>query len=147
MSSSEVLGIINVVDENEKCVTLWDLSSTSSEAIYSPSSILDLDRVQDSIWPETCFGHEIKTKTMWLYLEFAMKNWKSKYNGRKLNFPIVNQKAIWLWPMRTPETHIKTFTKVFAIGQDTRSGTYTCLEYSPEIIRHLKGIFGPATKS
>ncbi|EPQ63960.1 BgtE-5613 [Blumeria graminis f. sp. tritici] len=95
MSSSEIKGVISIKDK-DKCETLWDLSSTSSETIYSPSSILDLDRVQDSIWPETCFGHEIKTKTIWLYLEFAMKNWKSKFNGRKLNFPIVKKKTIWL---------------------------------------------------
>ncbi|CCU75559.1 CSEP0331 putative effector protein [Blumeria hordei DH14] len=163
MASSEVLGIIDVVEANEICATLWDLSSTLPETIYSPSSILDLDRVPDTFWPEACFGRHIKTKTMWLYLEFAMKNWKSNFNSRALSFPILKQKIIRLWPMRIPETNIPAVNDIFAIGYNTRSRIYSlyhaqlrdgilsnyeaCLEFSPEIIHHLQGIFGPATES
>ncbi|EPQ64922.1 putative secreted effector protein [Blumeria graminis f. sp. tritici 96224] len=75
---SKVKGIINIQDRKKKCVPVWDLSSTPSTSIYSPSSVLDLEIIEDNFWPETCFGHRIKAKTIWLYLEFAVRNWMSK---------------------------------------------------------------------
>ncbi|CCU81497.1 CSEP0247 putative effector protein [Blumeria hordei DH14] len=154
--NSEVKGIINIQDRNIKCVAVWDLSSTPSSSIYNPSSILDLEIIQDNFWPETCFGHKIKAKTIWLYLEFASQNWMSK----KLKIP-VNMRDI-LFLKSTNLTNL-AFNSLFAIGHDTRLGTYSlyyvnvqngglvkpraCLEFSHDIIRHLQRIHGQVTES
>ncbi|CCU75010.1 CSEP0003 putative effector protein [Blumeria hordei DH14] len=47
MSNGEIKGIINIKEKNEKCVTVWDVSSISSNNIYVSSSTLNLDRVRD----------------------------------------------------------------------------------------------------
>ncbi|EPQ63800.1 BgtE-6023 [Blumeria graminis f. sp. tritici] len=161
MSNNKFKGIVNLHDRNDKCVALWDLSSTSSDNIYVPSSILNLDRMPDKYWPETCSGHKIKSKTIWLYLEFALKNWKSRLHGRQLNFPLVKNRIIKLWPMRFPETDDNRLYHGFAIGHDTSLETYhlyhaqirdgifinlePCLDFSHEIIHHLQKILLPAT--
>ncbi|VDB94622.1 Bgt-51948 [Blumeria graminis f. sp. tritici] len=105
MEDLKFKGIINIKDAEEKCVTVLDLASASSDAIYSSSSILDLERMPEKIWPDTCFGHKFKYKTMWLYIEFALKKWPVYGDGEKINFPIVDENGLLFWPVRIPETH------------------------------------------
>ncbi|VDB94684.1 BgtE-5561 [Blumeria graminis f. sp. tritici] len=154
MSNHEFKGIINTINRNEKCVTVWDLSSIRSENIYTPSSVLNLERIKDSYWPETCFGHRILSKTIWLYLEFALKDWESAFYGRIPNFPIIKKKVIRLWPIRTPENHDNSFKNMFAIGYHTELDSYSlyhskiknnlfsgfspCFEFSLSTIRNLR---------
>ncbi|EPQ66863.1 putative secreted effector protein [Blumeria graminis f. sp. tritici 96224] len=108
LKDGEFKGIINLKDEEAKCVSIWDLSSSSSETIYSPSSILHMERVLDKYWPKACFGYWFKYKTIWLFIEFALKDWSANWGGRILNFPIVEQNGSLFWPVRIPETHIKS---------------------------------------
>ncbi|CCU75027.1 CSEP0243 putative effector protein [Blumeria hordei DH14] len=160
MKDYEFKGIINLENRNEKCVTLWDLSSTSLSIAYSPSSVLNLEATQESYWHDTCFGHKFKTKTVLLYLEFALKEWKSKLEGRKLNFPYLLGNVVKLWPMRTPEVHDKTLNDTFAIGYNIKLATYgiylvdirkgafhevnLCLKFSGNDILNIQRILGPA---
>ncbi|CCU75037.1 putative candidate secreted effector protein [Blumeria hordei DH14] len=160
MKNHEFKGIINIENRNEKCVTLWDLSSTSLSIAYSPSSVLNLEATQESYWHDTCFGHKFKTKTVLLYLEFALKEWKSKLEGRKLNFPYLLENDVKLWPMRTPEVHDKTLNDTFAIGYNIKLATYgiylvdirkgafhevnLCLKFSGNDILNIQRILGPA---
>ncbi|VDB94623.1 Bgt-51947 [Blumeria graminis f. sp. tritici] len=160
MKNSELKGIINLEDRNEKCVTLWDLSSTSSGITYSPSSVLNLETMQESYWHDTCFGYKFKTKTILLYLEFVLKEWESKLNGRKLNFPYLLKNSVKLWPMRTPESHDNSIYDAFAIGYDIEQATYgiyrakvrvgnfitaeLCLKFSHDHVHNIQRILGPA---
>ncbi|SZF03290.1 unnamed protein product [Blumeria hordei] len=163
MSNNKFKGITNLDDRKGKCVALRDLSFTSSDNIYIPSSVLNLDRMPDKYWPETCMEFRIKSKTMWLYLEFALKNWKSSLHGRQVNYPLVKSKVLQFWPMRFPETDNNRLHIGFGIGYDTRFETYhfyhaqirdgkfvdlePCMSFSNEIIHHLQKILRPATDS
>ncbi|VDB94631.1 BgtE-5553 [Blumeria graminis f. sp. tritici] len=154
MSNSEFKGIINIEDRKEKCAPVRDLSSTSSHEIYRPSSLSNFERIQDSYWPQTCLGHKFKSKTILLYLEFALKNWVNALNGRKPYFPLVEDLVINLWLIRTPENHDNSFRHAFAIGHNTGLDRYSlyhaevqkgviekfhpCLEFSRDIIRGLQ---------
>ncbi|SZF02346.1 unnamed protein product [Blumeria hordei] len=157
MANGEFKGIININNRKEKCVPLWDISSVMSDNIYIPSSTLNLQKIKDSYWPESCFGHKIKSATIWLYLELALKDWVQAFNGRKPNFPIIKNRLIQLWPIRTPESHDNSFKYVFAIGYHTELDTYSlyyakvmenifenflpCFNFSPDIIRKLQKNF------
>ncbi|CCU75011.1 putative effector protein [Blumeria hordei DH14] len=119
MSNGEIKGIINIKERNEKCVTVWDVSSISSNNIYVSSSTLNLDRFRDSIWPQACFGHKFKSKIIWLYLELAIKYWMSASNGNNLNLPIENQNLNDFLLLRPEETKKDSTYHVFAIGHNT----------------------------
>ncbi|CCU83249.1 putative candidate secreted effector protein [Blumeria hordei DH14] len=105
LSNSEFKGIIDLKERNKKCGTVWDLSSMSSNNIYISSSTLNLDRFGDSYWPHSCFGHKLKSKIMWLYLEFAVKYSMSNLNGSNPNLPLTSQESIHSWFIRPGETN------------------------------------------
>ncbi|CCU74228.1 putative candidate secreted effector protein, partial [Blumeria hordei DH14] len=158
LSNGECKGIIDVEERNKKCVTVWDLSSISSNNIYISSSTLNLDKVGDSHWPQTCFGHKLKSKIMWLYLEFALKYWMSTLNGNNPNLPVTSQKFIRSWFIRPEETNKDSSNHVFAIVYNTKHNTYNlylmkrrnvkvdvpnpCLEFSTDDIDHLRKHIG-----
>ncbi|VDB87930.1 BgtE-40004 [Blumeria graminis f. sp. tritici] len=120
----EFKGITNARNMETKCVPVWDLSSASSDTIYSPSSVFNTERIYDKDWPETCFGQRFKYKTIWLFIEFALKEWSTNESGKKLNFPIVKGNKFRFWPVRRPETHDNSSAYAFAIGHDTNLNTY-----------------------
>ncbi|CCU75029.1 putative candidate secreted effector protein [Blumeria hordei DH14] len=124
MNNYKFKGIINVEDSKIKFRTVWDLSSIPPQEIYSPSSVLNLGREPDNYWPKTCSGIKFKSKAIWLYLEFVMKKWPSHLNGSRLNFPILREKVIWLWPIRTQGNQDNDRRRAFAIGHDTSLDTY-----------------------
>ncbi|CCU75023.1 putative candidate secreted effector protein [Blumeria hordei DH14] len=124
MSNGEFKGIINIKERNEKCVTVWDVSSISSNNIYISSSTLNLDGVRDSIWPQTCFGHKFKSKIIWLYLELALKNWMSTSNRTSPNLPIKNQTLKDFLLLRPEETNKDSTYHVFAMGHDPISNAF-----------------------
>ncbi|CCU83221.1 CSEP0270 putative effector protein [Blumeria hordei DH14] len=154
ISNGEFKGIIDVEERNKKCVTVWDVSSISSKNIYISSSTLDLDRFPDSYWPESCFGHMLKSKLIWLYLEFALKDLMSTFNGSNPNLPIGNQKLRHYWLLRPEETNKDSSHHVFAIDHDTQLNTYKlyhiktrnlninalkpCLKFSSDDIHRLQ---------
>ncbi|CCU75019.1 putative effector protein, partial [Blumeria hordei DH14] len=125
MSNGEIKGIINIKERNEKCVTVWDVSSISSNNIYISSSTLNLDGVRDSIWPQTCFGHKLKSKIVWLYLELALKNWMSTLNESNPNLPIEDQALKDFLLLRPEESHKDSTNHVFAIGHNTNFDAIT----------------------
>ncbi|CCU75022.1 putative candidate secreted effector protein [Blumeria hordei DH14] len=131
MSNGEFKGIINVKERNEKCVTVWDVSSISSNNIYISSSNLNLDRFRDSICPHSCFGHKFKTKILWLYLELALKNWMSTLNGRNSYLPIENQILKDFLLLRPGETSQDSTYYVFAIGHNTNFDAFTLYLVKP----------------
>ncbi|VDB94620.1 BgtE-10142 [Blumeria graminis f. sp. tritici] len=124
MKSRQFKGIINLKDKEAKCAIVWDLSSASSDTIYSPFSVLNMERMSEMFWPETCFGHRFKYKTIWLYIEFALKQWSTNKGGKVFNFPIVKEDGLRFWPVRTPETHANSLMNAFAIGHDTNVNVY-----------------------
>ncbi|CCU74257.1 putative candidate secreted effector protein [Blumeria hordei DH14] len=124
MSNSEFKGIIDVGEGNKKCGTVWDVSSISLNNIYISSSTLNLDRFRDSYWPESCFGHKLKAKIIWLYLEFALKNWMSTLNGSHPNLPVENQNFKDFVLLRSEETYNESTYHVFAIDHNTQLNTY-----------------------
>uniref|UniRef100_A0A381L3R4 BgtE-40003 n=1 Tax=Blumeria graminis f. sp. tritici 96224 TaxID=1268274 RepID=A0A381L3R4_BLUGR len=148
-------GIINLIDSEAKCVSVWDLSSPSPDTIYRPSSIFNMERMPDKDWPKTCAGRRFKYKTIWLYIEFALKDWSANWDGRELNFPIVEQNGLNFWPVRIPETNNKSMYNAFAIGHDTKKDVYglyqadlrngalinfqKCLDIPLREIRNLQG--------
>ncbi|CCU75002.1 putative candidate secreted effector protein [Blumeria hordei DH14] len=158
MNNSEFKGIIDVEERNKKCVTVWDVSSISSNNIYISSSTLNLDRVGDRYWPESCFGHKLKSKIMWLYLEFALKYWMSNLNGSNPNLPLTNQKFIHSWLIRLEETNKDSSNYGFAIVYNTKHNTYnlylmntrnvkldvpnSCLEFPTDLIHRLQEHIG-----
>ncbi|CCU75007.1 putative candidate secreted effector protein [Blumeria hordei DH14] len=163
LSNSEFKGIIDVEERNKKCVTVWDLSSISSNNIYISSSTLNLDKVGDSHWPETCFGHKLKSKIMWLYLEFALKYWMSTLNGNNPNLPQTSQEFIHSLLIRPEETNKDSSNHVFAIVYNTEHNTYNlhlmntrntkldlsnpCLQFPTNFIhrlqKHIRGKHNP----
>ncbi|CCU75014.1 putative candidate secreted effector protein [Blumeria hordei DH14] len=158
ISNSEFKGIIDVEEGNIKCGTVWDVSSISLNNIYISSSTLNLDRFRDSYWPETCFGHKLKAKTIWLYLEFALKDLMSTLNGSNPNLPIGNQKFRHYWLLRPEETNKDSSNHVFVILYNTELNTYylylittrnfkldalnPCLQFSSDVIHVLQKHIG-----
>ncbi|CCU75024.1 putative candidate secreted effector protein [Blumeria hordei DH14] len=158
MSNGEFKGIINIKERNEKCVTVWDVSSISSNNIYISSSTLNLDGVRDSIWPQTCLGHKFKSKIIWLYLELALKIWMSALNRSSPNLPIENQTLKDFLLLKPEETNKESKYHVFAIGHDPISnafklylvrqskdklGSFTqCLQFSDDNIQQLQKYIG-----
>ncbi|CCU83214.1 putative candidate secreted effector protein [Blumeria hordei DH14] len=158
LSNSEVKGIIDVEERNKKCVTVWDVSSISSNNIYISSSTLNLDRVGDSYLPKSCFGHKLKAKIIWLYLEFALKYWMSTLNGSNPNLPPTSQESIHFRLFRPEEIKNDSSNHVFAIVYNTKLNTYKlyltqkrsvkfdvlnpCLEFSTDDIEHLQKYIG-----
>ncbi|CCU75012.1 putative candidate secreted effector protein [Blumeria hordei DH14] len=158
LSNNEFKGIIDVEDGNKKCVTVWDVSSISSNNIYISSSTLNLDKVGDSHWPESCFGHKLKAKIIWLYLEFALKYWMSTLDGSNPNLPPTKQRFIRSWFFRPEETNKDSSNHVFAIVFNTKHNNYKlylmktrnvkvdvpnpCLEFSTDDIDSLKKHIG-----
>ncbi|CCU74235.1 putative candidate secreted effector protein [Blumeria hordei DH14] len=158
ISNSEFKGIIDVENRNKKCVTVWDVSSISSNNIYISSSTLNLDKVGDGHWPQTCFGHKLKSKIMWLYLEFALKYWMSTLNESNPNLPLTSQKFIYSWFIRPGETNKDSSNHVFAIAYNTKHNNYKlylmktrnvkvdvhnpCLEFSTDDIDRLRKHIG-----
>ncbi|CCU75017.1 putative candidate secreted effector protein [Blumeria hordei DH14] len=158
ISNSEFKGIINIEERNKKCVIVWDLSSISSNNIYISSSTLNLDEVGDSYWPESCFGHKLKAKIIWLYLEFALKNRMSTLNGSHPNLPVENQKFKDFVLLRSEETYNDSSYHVFAINLNTQLNTYNlyhikkrnfnkdvlkpCLQFSSDDIQRLQKYIG-----
>ncbi|CCU75028.1 putative candidate secreted effector protein, partial [Blumeria hordei DH14] len=158
MSNGEFKGIINLKERNEKCVTVWDVSSISSNNIYISPSTLDLDRVQDSIWPQTCFGHKFKTKIIWLYLELALKNRMPTLNESNPNLPIEDQALRDILLLRPEETKKDSKYHVFATGHNTnfdvfslylvrptkdKSGSFKpCLQFPRDDIKRLQKYIG-----
>ncbi|VDB94674.1 Bgt-51638 [Blumeria graminis f. sp. tritici] len=128
MTNREFKGIIDVKDREEKCVTVWDLSSASPDTVYKPTSILHTERMPDKYWPATCVGTRFKYKTIWLFIEFALKKWPANGNHKKFNFPILNENGSQFWPVRIPETQTRSSTHAFAIGYDTVLNTYGMYE-------------------
>ncbi|CCU75013.1 putative candidate secreted effector protein [Blumeria hordei DH14] len=124
LSNSEFKGIIDVEDSNKKCVTVWDVSSISSNNIYISSSSLNLGRFRDSYWPESCFGHRLKSKLIWLYLEFALKYWMSSLDVSNPHLPPTSQKFKHFWFLRPEETNNDSSNHVFAIAYNTKLNTY-----------------------
>ncbi|EPQ65775.1 putative secreted effector protein [Blumeria graminis f. sp. tritici 96224] len=108
MTNREFKGIINIKDNEVKCVTVWDLSSASPDTIYEPTSILHMENTSNVYWPETCVGHRFKYKTIWLFIEFALKKWPANRNRKKLGFPIIKQNGLRFWPVRIPETKTRS---------------------------------------
>ncbi|SZF05075.1 unnamed protein product [Blumeria hordei] len=142
MNNYEFKGIINVDDSKVKSRTVWDLSSIPPHKIYSPSSVLNLGREPDNYWPKTCRGRKFKSKAVWLYLEFAMKKWPPYMNGSKLNFPILIDEVLQLWPIRARGYYHNDRQRAyaFAIGHDTSLDTYSLYQAN---VRHGKlGNFG-----
>ncbi|CCU82086.1 putative candidate secreted effector protein [Blumeria hordei DH14] len=158
LSNSEFKGIIDLKERNKKCGTVWDLSSMSSNNIYISSSTLNLDRFGDSYWPHSCFGHKLKSKIMWLYLEFAVKYSMSNLNGSNPNLPLTSQESIHSWFIRPGETNKDSSNYVFAIVYNTKHNTYnlflmntrntkldvtdSCLEFSTDVIHRLQKHIG-----
>ncbi|SZF00661.1 unnamed protein product [Blumeria hordei] len=141
MSNGEFKGIINLKERNEKCVTVWDVSSISSNNIYISPSTLNLDRVQDSIWPQTCFGHKFKTKIIWLYLELALKNRMSTLNESNPNLPIEDQALRDILLLRPEETKKDSKYHVFAIGHNTNFDVFSLYLVKPR--KFKVGTFKP----
>ncbi|CCU75001.1 putative candidate secreted effector protein [Blumeria hordei DH14] len=158
LSNSEFKGIIDVKERNKKCGTVWDVPPISSNNIYISSSTLNLDRVVDSYWPHSCFGHKLKSKIMWLYLEFALKYWMSTLNGSNPNFRRTSQESIHSWFIRPEETNKDSSNYVFAIVYNSKQNTYnlyvmntrnakldvpnSCLEFSTDVIHRLQKDIG-----
>ncbi|CCU75000.1 putative candidate secreted effector protein [Blumeria hordei DH14] len=158
LSNSEFKGIIDVKERNKKCVMVWDVSSISSNNIYISSSTLNLDSVRDRYWPESCFGHKLKEKIIWLYLEFALKYWMSTLNGSNPNLPLTSQESIHSWFIRPEETNKDSSDHVFTIVYNKKYNAYNlylmntriktldalepCLEFPAGIIRHLQKHIG-----
>ncbi|CCU75031.1 putative candidate secreted effector protein [Blumeria hordei DH14] len=123
MKDRKFKGITDLKD-GAKCVTLWDLSSASPDTIYRPSSILNMEGLSEKFWPATCFGHRFKYKTIWLFIEFASKDWSKNRDDMAHNFPIVREDRFLFWPVRNKETHDINTALAFAIGYDTKEDTY-----------------------
>ncbi|CCU75016.1 putative effector protein, partial [Blumeria hordei DH14] len=158
ISNGEFKGIINVEERNKKCVTVWDVSSISSNSIYISSSTLNLDGFRDSYWPKSCLGHWLKAKLIWLYLEFALKDLMSTLNGSNPNLLIRNQKFRHFWLLRPEETNNDSSNHVFVILYNTELDTYylylittrnfrfdtlnPCLVFSSDVIHALRKHIG-----
>ncbi|CCU75032.1 putative candidate secreted effector protein [Blumeria hordei DH14] len=154
-------GLTNINDQRMKCVTVWDLSSAPLDTIYSPSSILNMDGMADNYWPQTCFRQKIKEKVMWLFIEFALKNWSEVANHREPYFANVNHNELRLWPIRIPEITDNSLTYAYAIGHNTMEDSYglyqaeiyigtlenfrLCLNIPLEYIRELQKTLSQAT--
>ncbi|SZF05074.1 unnamed protein product [Blumeria hordei] len=163
MNNYEFKGIINVEDSRVKFKTVWDLSSIPPHMIYSPSSVLNLEREPDNCWPETCLGRKFKAKAIWLYLEFVMKKWPSHMNGRKLNFPILIDEVLQLWPIRAQGEYDYDPIYAVAIGHDTSLDTYglyqakvrngkldnylKCMDFTQEEIQFVRRAIGLSAQS
>ncbi|CCU83172.1 putative candidate secreted effector protein [Blumeria hordei DH14] len=158
LSNGEFKGIIDVEERNKKCVTVWDLSSISSNNIYISSSTLNLDKFRDSYWPKSCFGYKLKSKIIWLYIEFALKNWMPTLNGSNPNLPFETQDLKDFLLLRPEETNNDSSHHVFAIDHNKQLDTYNlyhitkrnfsvnilkpCLEFSSDDIRRLQKHIG-----
>ncbi|SZF00658.1 unnamed protein product [Blumeria hordei] len=159
MQNHEFKGLTNISDKGMKCVTVWDLSSAPLDTIYSPSSILHMEKIPHTYWPEACVGYKFKYKTIWLYIELVLKTWSEIGDSKKLNFPIVNYAGFLFWPLRLPETHTRGLTYAFAIGYHIRLNDYglyiadlregvlsnyrRCLNLPRDDIRSLQGKLSP----
>ncbi|CAD6506006.1 BgTH12-06938 [Blumeria graminis f. sp. triticale] len=143
LSNGEFKGILNI-EEGKKCVLVWNLSSIPPNKIYISSSNLNLER--------------FKSKTIWLYLEFALKHWMQTFNEIEPKVTRTKQKLIRFWQVRPEEANNDSSDHIFAIGHNIKSDTYNlylvetqklrmgkyeqCLQFSSHEIRRLQKFIG-----